>query len=303
MKIIGTKYQIYEDSELKIYRVLEYKNSKITLVDEKDHKTVKKVREQELLDKYIRLIPDAFMNIMITDHNDNPDVYACVNKSDKLSIGKTTPEIIVRQSLYHVLNLTSNAIIFGECLSEQSDISNGDLASYMEFKNIDYATSVALYVDDTVDSIIDTIDEDVLKRLDNELSYIKKKYGQSETYKIEGYVETFKDLLNHTSFISHYRAIFNILQVNWPVDLGKESYNSNGDLILNSKQKHMIEDHLRKFITNIKIIKYDKDIDINKIVSLPHMMISDTNEIIYLIAYDVISDYPVDPDIATAMAV
>ena len=83
--------------------------------------------------------------------------------------------------------------------------------------------------------------------------------------------------------------------------MGKASYNSQGDLILNNKQREKLENELRKFIADIKVIKYDKDIDISRIVSRSHSMVSDSNGIIYLIAYTIIGEYPVDSDIAAAM--
>lgn len=306
MKLLGCKYQIYNGDELEIYRVVGYNTSKSIILRNQKTKEEKTVREQELTDKYVKLIPDAFMNIMITDHKDNPDVYACVNKASNLSCGKKTPDLLAKQSLYSINNIycaaDNNTIIFGDSVTE---IDNGaDLSGFMTFNNIDYTASVALYVDDDVDSIIDTIDNDTINKLDNELSYIKKKFSENNMgsmFVIKGYVDTFKDFLNNTNFITGYREIFNILQVQWPVDLGPQSYNKDGDLILNHKQQHELEDELRKHITNIKIIKYDKDIDVSKIVSLTHSMISDSNHIIYLIAYDVVSDYEPDSDIVKAM--
>lgn len=303
MKLIGTKYQIYEENKLIIYRIIGYQNSHYILLDENG--TEKIVKEQKILDKYVQLTPDAFMNIMLTDHTEYPDVYVCVNKSSNLSSGKKVPDLILRQSIYSDMDHFTNTVVFGDCVTDQVNNDSSGLESYMEFSDIDYSISIALYVDDTLESIFNILSKNkALKKIDNELLYIKNKFGNDvNQIKVTGYEDNLKDLMNNNHFIARFREIFNIMQVDWPIILGKESYNKDGNIILNEKQKKNIEDTIEKFI-NIKIIiKYDKDIDISKIVSLKHLMVSDVNGIIYLIAYDVIGDYPVDNDITGAMNV
>lgn len=303
MKLIGTKYQIYEEDKLVIYRITGYQNSHYILVGEDG--TEKIVKEQKMLDKYVQLTPDAFMNIMLTDHKDYPDVYVCVNKSSNLSSGKKVPDLILRQSIYSDMNHFTNTVVFGDCATDQVNNDSSGLASYMEFNNIDYSISMALYVDDTLESIFDILSKNkALKKIDSELLYIKDKFGKgTEQIKVTGYEDNLKDLMSNNHFIARFREIFNIMQVDWPIVLGKESYNKDGNIILNEKQKKNIEDEIEKFINIKVVIKYDKDVDISKIVSFKHLMVSDVNEIIYLIAYDVIGDYPIDNDISEAMSV
>lgn len=303
MKLIGTKYQIYEEDKLVIYRITGYQNSHYILVGEDG--TEKIVKEQKMLDKYVQLTPDAFMNIMLTDHKDYPDVYVCVNKSSNLSSGKKVPDLILRQSIYSDMNHFTNTVVFGDCVTDQVNNDSSGLASYMEFNNIDYSISMALYVDDTLESIFNILSKNkALKKIDSELLYIKDKFGKgTEQIKVTGYEDNLKDLMSNNHFIARFREIFNIMQVDWPIVLGKESYNKDGNIILNEKQKKNIEDEIEKFINIKVVIKYDKDVDISKIVSFKHLMVSDVNEIIYLIAYDVIGDYPIDNDISEAMSV
>ena len=75
----------------------------------------------------------------------------------------------------------------------------------------------------------------------------------------------------------------------------------DGKIILNNKRIKMIEDILRKYITDVHVIKYDKDIDISKIVTNTHLMISDKMGVIYLISYVANGDYPIDNDIESSM--
>ena len=103
-------------------------------------------------------------------------------------------------------------------------------------------------------------------------------------------------------FIGNYRSIFNITQIDFPIVLGKESYNAEGDIILNEKQKQRLEDMLRRYISkNIKVIKYDKDIDISKIVNVQHVVVCDSENQIYLIAYTIEGYYTNNEDDAQVL--
>jgi hypothetical protein len=101
----------------------------------------------------------------------------------------------------------------------------------------------------------------------------------------------------------NYRALFNILQVDFPIVIDERSTNHEGNIVLNKKQQKKLEDAIGQYIKVIAVIKYDRDIDIAKIVSYNHIMISDKSGIIYLIAYQKIGDYKVDNDIADALGI
>lgn len=301
-EILGFKYQAYEDDQLVIYRVVGSKpNDVVTLVNTKNNKP-KYIKKDELKDNYIRLVPDAFMNIMLTDTDPESkvatDVYVCVNKATDLSNGITIPSLILRQNCidYSRLQIGGN-IYVGECIIKFND---SDIINLMNYESIDYSVSIALYIDDTIDSIINIIPNKVMEKINDVLKSIAK-VAEASTI-IKGYETDFKKLLINKWFIHNYRRLFNIIQVDWKVDLGKQSYNSEGDIVLNSKQKAKLENELRQYVSNVRVIKYDKDIDISNIVASPHVLISDADQIIYLIAYDIIADFPIDSDIAKAMS-
>lgn len=303
--ILGFKYQIYEGDDLKIYRTIRFKDYEHVVAIEEATGVEKIISKNDLTNSYVRLLPDAFMNIMITDQVERPDIYVCINKADKLANGRKEPCIIMRQAVYDeskCFDFMGGKIYVGNCISESTIQSNYSMKDYMDFNEINFTASIALYVDDTIDSIINTIQPKIHKRLNEVFAKIKKEFENSPAGNmIEGCADNLRELMESTRFINRYREEFNILQLDWPIDLGKVSYNSQGDLILNNKQHEKFENELRKFIADIKVIKYDKDIDISRIVSRSHSMVSDSNGIIYLIAYTIIGEYPVDSDIAAAM--
>lgn len=288
-QILGEKFQIYIDDELRIRRIIKIKNEEcFVLKDTKSGETII-ISKNDLYDKYVKLTPDAFLNIMITKEEsysniEDNDVYFCVNRSCDLVHGSTIPSLLLRQNIYSRFKnqfATNNDIYVGDCLTIVNSEKN-DIKESMTFKEIKKSYSIAMYIDDTVDDIIECISSKFKK----EINTLLKKLKDNAMFNIKGFNDNIESLLEENDFIGNYYSLFNITKIDFPIILGKESYNDEGDIILNDKQHKAIEDLLRKYITNIKVIKYDKDIDISKIVSIDHVMVCDSNNEIFLIAYE-----------------
>jgi hypothetical protein len=101
--------------------------------------------------------------------------------------------------------------------------------------------------------------------------------------------------------MDHFRYAFNILPLDFPIDI-KDNRDADGNIIFNKKQQTKFEDAIMKHITNVTILPYDKDIDVSKIVSYTHMIVSDSMNKIYLIAYVVIDNYAIDADLLSHIA-
>lgn len=301
---IGSKYQ---NNTGKMFRLIKYKNSDTAVLKNLETGMEMIIPKNSLLSNYVKLDPDAVLNIMITHYNSNGfdgnDVYAVVYRTNTIISGKVEPDLILRQDIYsYVKNplAVDGKIYVGDCLTQYT-LPDGDmkLMDLFDFSDVVKNDSFNLYSDDTLDDIFEIIGKKV-KPYDEEL---KKLYDSRNSEMIVGYKPTLMELCEDNHFIEAYRSLFNITAIDWPIVLGKQSYNSDGDIILNSKQKKALEDLLRKHITDISVIEYGYDVDISKIVSYSHIMVSDSTEKIYLIAYTVVDDYPVDDDIAKAMGV
>ena len=298
---LGTRYQRISDNS--IYRIYKYKNQDTVTLKDDDGNSIT-ILVTDLKDQYIKIIPHAMMNIMITDSASGfGDVYACVHMLNK-KVDLYKPDLIVRQDIYRANSFQyGNEIVCGLCITEDTNIDNNNITQFMEFNNIEYKESIMLYGDDTLNSIIDTINSSILKRIDNKLTMIKNNANAIfSNYAVTGYMGTFKELLEEVSFIGYYRSLFNIMQVYWRVDLGPESHDED-NIILNDKQISVIENILRKHIEVESVIEYGMDIDIHKEIVLPHILISDDTETIYIIIYKELGEFPVDDDIARAMKI
>lgn len=299
MEILGTKYQTYIDDELVVLRLVNIKSeNKFTMVDREGNKLS---MTKEELDKCIKLDSDALLCLMTaTLDEDVRDVYACVHRTDDMRNGIKEPVMILRQNIYSSSKNAFNAgmdIYVGECLVNPKFDNDEQFKSLLEFNTIDDTLSVALYVDDKFKDIKQFITGHNARKFDEVLRTIKSNNTQSM---LKGYCETLDQLFEENNFMFNYRMIFNIAQVDFPIELDNNT-DKDGVITLNSKQISRLEDLLRAYITDVKVLKYDKDIDISKIVSKTHIMISDETENIYLVSYIVKEAYPVDNDIARAM--
>ena len=299
MEILGTKYQTYIDDELVVLRLVNIKSeNKFTMVDREGNKLS---MTKEELDKCIKLDSDALLCLMTTTlDEDVRDVYACVHRTDDMRNGVKEPVMILRQNIYSSSKNAFNAgmdIYVGECLANPKFDNDEQFKSLLEFNTIDDTLSVALYVDDKFKDIKQFITGHNARKFAEVLRTIKSNNTQSM---LKGYCETLDQLFEENNFMFNYRMIFNIAQVDFPIELDNNT-DKDGVITLNSKQISRLEDLLRAYITDVKVLKYDKDIDISKIVSKTHIMISDETENIYLVSYIVKEAYPVDNDIARAM--
>lgn len=291
MQIIGTKYQIFENDELKVRRVVRAKGDDTYVLKENNTDKNFIVPGKELADKYIRLTPDAFLNIMIVkepayEGTEVNDVYFCVNRATDITVGVQEPALILRQNIYSKFkNISASLfgdVFIGDCATVVNS-SKEELAEFMTFEEIVKQHSVAVYIDDSENDILACIPNKFKKDINTILCLIKSSMPEM----CKGATETIEQLWEENDFIGNFKSIFNIVQTDFPIVLGKESYNSEGDIILNAKQKQRLEDLIRRYISNIRVIKYDKDIDISKIVHVHHVVVSDSENKIYLIAYDV----------------
>lgn len=300
-QLIGTKYQIFEGEELKVRRAVKAKDDNTYVLKEDGVEQNFIVTSEELANKYVRLTPDAFLNIMITkepayEGSEINDVYFCVNRASDIAMGIKEPMLILRQNIYSKFkNITASTfgeIYIGECATIVNS-SKEELVEMMTFEEIIKQYSIALYLDDSEANILSCIPNKFKKEINTTLYNIKS----SMLDMCKGATENIEQLWEENDFIGNYKSIFNITQVDFPIVLGKESYNAEGDIILNEKQKKRLEDVLRRYISDVKVIKYDKDIDISKIVNIQHVVVSDSENQIYLIAYTVDGYYTDDSNV------
>ena len=307
MLMYGTKYQKIIDKKLHVYRLRDIDENNVALLQDLETKEKIKETEESIKNNYVALTPDAFLIIMNTKKRDQmgelKDLYVCVNKASKIEKDNKAPDLIMRQNIYskskNSFGNISNVCV-GECLNAYTC---NNITELMDYEDILESIMIVTYVDDTLSTIFNCIPANKRSQFDNWLKTIKDEASKIKGIHVSGYCNNVKTFMEDNSFIQNYRMIFNILQVDFVIDLGDCSRDNEGNIILIKRNKRKLEDILREHIDNIRIIKYDKDIDVSKIVSYKHIMLSDKTGTIYLVAYEKISDYEIDNDIKRAFHV
>lgn len=301
--VVGSKYYRYDkDGNREVFRVAS------PYMDDGDE-VVHVIREntddlmyisKKEFDSLIQIIPDAKLDLMITQYEDpeKKDVYAWVYRTDVIAEGRSDPSLMLRQDVYSQAKNafgTDGVAWVGECLTDQTNPTHVPLKSLAEFNEVELSYPISLYITDSIEDIINCIDTDTLGRYDSVLKKLTK-YNSNE---IKGYCSTLRELMEENGFIGYFRSIFNVTQVDWALS-GKTD--DNGDLQFTEDEFNKFQDLIRKYISNVKIIEYDRDIDIHELVNTPHAMIADSNDKIYLVVYDIVSDYKteIDDDIMKA---
>lgn len=295
----GTKIHKYDkDGNLLVYRIIGFKDESGYILKGENVKGRIYESEETINSEYIKIAPDAFFEVFSSSKRMSgtliKDVFICVKKAGDILNDKNEPALVIRQN---VLSTTKGAInnmldiYVGECITS----AWGNPVDLFDFDEIGKAISIAIYVDDTQESILAAIPDKDKIQFNADLKAIKKT---NTSTMVKGFCETLAELMDENNFLFNYRTIFNIMQVDFPIYIDNRSVNEEGDIILNKKQHRRLEDELRQHINITGVVKYDKDIDISKIVSFTHIMVSDKSGTIYLIAYQKIADYKVDADIA-----
>ena len=284
MKLLGSKYQTYINDELVVLRIIKIKNENTYVLKDKDNNKV--IMTSKELNECILLEPDAFLNIFSSiDEQDLKDVYVCVNKSVDLVANKQLPALVIRQCIYNnTKNMaaslqSSNDIYLGDCFL---NVEGVNIEEILQFKDINDSISLALYIDDSLDDIFDCIGKEDEKI--NETLKELKENTNLDNYNVLGICDTLRQLMEDNDFMTNFRYIFNITQVNFPIEI-EDTIIEDGIVKINNKQKELICKIVGYELFNISVIEYDKDIDISKIVSKSHIVIADSNNKIYLISY------------------
>ena len=300
---VGAKYQTFDDDYRVIWRVIRVRDSGSAIVYNLATHDTTKMSIKDIEDSMVEITPDALIDFMITAYEDgNKDIYACVYRTDAIISDVSKPAVILRQDVYSYTKnplAIDGKIYVGDCMTQYIMPGDEDIMSVAEFNEVLHNFTISIYSDDTIDDILRCLPTDEQIRFNSVLEEMSKRNNDQVT----GYCDNIKQLMTENRFIDCYRSIFNIIQVDFPIILGKESFNNDGDIILNNKQKKRIEDLLRKYITDIKVIAYDYDIDVKDIIVYKHILISDEKQKIFLIAYKEVGDYPVDDDIAKGMGI
>ena len=308
---VGLKFQTFEGDNRVIYRIVRFSNQDKIKIMNVETKEVKTVTSSDLRSsKYVEIYNDAVINFVKTSTSKNPeenidDVYIFVHKLSDISADNGMPAMITRQNCYsyhkNQFGFIDGAVYMGDTITTIDKSQYGSIEEICEFSTIDYGFEIDAYIDDTIDSIMELLDHNSNKIMTINLTLRNiKKILSSNIISVKGLCSDIRELMENNNFMFYYRQIFNINTIGWSIILGKESYDEEGNIVLNPKQIKALEDELGLYISDVIVLEYDYDIDISSKIAMDHVLISDNTGKIFFVAYNKVGMYPVDDDIAKA---
>lgn len=182
-------------------------------------------------------------------------------------------------------------------ISVDSCPANVDFSNFLACeKVISKPINIAYYLGDKLFDILDQINtkpfDDVLTELfqqhcnfaSNGIPFIKQDMLNRQS--VDGYVKTLKDLVTFNNFEYDISTAFDIIPIN--ADLS----NCTGQE-LDPTTKKELGFILAQNICRSLVLLYDKDIDLNKLQHRLYKLVSDTNNDLYIVVYDIFGEYHV----------
>ena len=286
-------YKWNDNNELQEFKILGFQNGDIIKIKwtKGDKKDIKEKVDKNIIKEYTELKPDAVISFLIVNlRNDLRDVVITVSKSTDIQNGATLPSIVCRQCIVDIFaSQFSNTKkeYYGLSISTDSCPAGVDFENFLVCDGIEYIETVSYYIGDTLENITENITErkynDVLsilfmdhcKSVSNGFTFSYK--SNIEKKNLDGYCKTVYDLLDINNFMYDIYHAFNII----PLNLDLSSF--EGDAAPNDCTSALSR-FLCVNITKSLLLKYDKDIDLNKI-STNYQLIVDSNYVVYVLVY------------------
>lgn len=288
---VGVKYFRWKDNDkVEVIRICNDKDPNSFKCYNNSTKEKIRMSVDEIKSNYTRLRPDGVIYFNIVDTGDIQDVMIMMYRSKDIDESKSTPYIVCRQNITDLFANTIkpdyNNLITGFAVSEDSLPENVSMDTLLACDGIVKSVAVCIYMDDTLDTILNMIrvkDFDiVLYNLFTSHVKYKYTYNTNERLKadtMDGYCKTLKRLLLDNEFMYEFCRGFSIYPVTFEVS--EKEINSHS---LNLYNKSVMSNLLMRKIQDTLLVAYDKDLDLKEIQK-DYFLIRDTKDKTYVVVY------------------
>lgn len=268
---VGDKYYKFdEENNLILFRLIKAKNpNTFTAIYNNGEKFTITSEEIDKDKELKKLNPDGYLLFNIVELQDGLKDVVVILYNDN------TPCVVCRQNVEDVFsNKINNTNYFytGISVSQETCPADIEFKMFLACNQLSYSTLVSVYMDDKLDTILSMVPS--MNKFDLVLSTLANNVANPT---VIGYEKALKDLLSNNNFMYDFRKCFNITPVDFEVvEIDKE---------LIPEQRDELEDLFKVEMFETIVLKYDKDIDLEKI-ERDYVLISDITEKIYLVAYN-----------------
>jgi hypothetical protein len=280
---IGCKYYKFINDELNIIRLKRIKNSETVIIIDETNKEERKISTTELKE-YTKLIPNGYISASKVALDGNmTDIIVSLHRKKDLDLNDNVPYAVCRQNIFDIFTEQvkkkgDEASYVGVSINKDTCPPNVDYRITLACNDVIEIYTFAVYLSDTFEDIMQFIPE---LRLNPTLLEMFEKINADERSagKIRGYCKSIRQLLKENNFMYDFLSAFNIHQVGFKI-----SYNTENSALI-PEQAFKLEGLIKKEMIATCVIPFDFDINMKEI-KREHIMVSDADEKIYIIAYD-----------------
>lgn len=271
--LLGTRY--YNDNG-EVYKVVKIKNSNTFTLERNNNRFT--VTRDQLEGNLTKLIPNGHILFSIVENNGNKDVIVALYRTKQIGEEalNNLPYCVCRQNIvnlfYEIANPNKKFTHVGMCVSIDTCPADTNYMLTIACDKIDYALAVAVYMDDSLDDILNLFRHD-------KFNIILNSYTKNNTIGLEGYVSTLPQLLEQESFSTDFYKAFNIHEINFKLKYDEESYLLDRDQTLYFEKEYRIE------IFDAYIIKFDYSIQLKNIQKKYILIYSKPDKQLYILVY------------------
>lgn len=268
--LIGTRYYRYIDSQLIQIRLLRIKNDNCYVVESNGARFNMTAVEFKT---YEKLRPDGYVTFSVAQLEEGmKDVIVTFFRLKDITNGQGLPYAVCRMNVFDMITNTLNnqeGIMYIGCsISQENCPKDVDFKMMLACNGVEKADTISVYIEDTLDDILHFVNpmpyDDVLYILDQGYDKVKTR----------GVCKDLKELLSQNHFMDDVYYGFNELPVQF-----KYVPEVAGDLI------HAVEDVIKHEMINPVWVKFDRDIDLNKIEN-KYLIIRDIENSLFIVSYE-----------------
>ena len=303
--ILGMKYFKYDDDDdLRVYKLI--KTDPIVLKEiGYEEKTIGFNKESDLTDSYIRLNPDALIIFNMVRIRDLKDVIVTVYRKTEIRNADTVPYSVCRQNItdFFANSLDPKMGCYGVNVTKETIPQGVKIEQLTACDGIESNDTIAYYMGDSLKDLLGLLRKDRINEYDSilynlfndHIRYTAKSNGgelyityASSKRCIHGYCKTLKDLLELNNFMFDLMRGFNI----YPLDIDLTASEKAGYLTVDEIDilERLICKNITRDAKTQLIIKYDKDIDLDRING-EYLLIYDVTNTLYVVAFSTYGKY------------
>lgn len=299
----NSRYYHFDDNdtliEFKVNRIQNAELCSIEYTKGPNTGEVKKMKINEVLEDNRHLTPDGYLSFSIVQVGKIKDILVTVSTQKGIDVGEKLPFAVCRQcavDLFAKQLSGGKEDCVGISISTASCPADVEYDKFFTCDGVYENEVVEYYIGDDIytlvkrlkylkkyDEVLQELFDDHCMYLANNNKFIANSFKQRE--EVDGYCKTLQSLLELNNFTYDVSTAFGII----PTDFEPKHFESG---VLSQEALDTLSKILAVQLYKTLVIKYDRDIDLNKI-QRKYTLVSDCEGTIYLVAYITAGNYHV----------